>query len=65
MSAESVAVSVKTAAQMTELSETTLREAINKQQLPAYRVGRVIRVRVADLEDWVGSLTRVGSEDDQ
>lgn len=57
-----IAVAVKTAAAMTDLSETTIRDAINAQQLPAYRVGRAIRVRVVDLEDWVRSLTRVGQE---
>lgn len=58
-----VAVSVKTAAAMTEVSETTLRAEIEAQRLPAYRVGRAIRIRVADLEEWVRSLTRVGQED--
>lgn len=60
-----IAVAVKTAAALTDLSETTLREAISKNQLPAYRVGRAIRVRVEDLDAWLLSLTRVGSEDDQ
>lgn len=60
-----IAVSIKTAAAMTDLSETTIREAVGKNKLPAYRVGRAIRVRVVDLEDWVASLTRVGSEDDR
>lgn len=59
----SIAVAVKTAAAMTELSETTIREAIASEKLPAYRVGRSIRIRVADLEEWVKSLTRVGQED--
>lgn len=59
-----IAVAVKTAAAMTDLSETTLRDAISKNQLPAYRVGRAIRVKVDDLEAWLSSLTRVGSEDD-
>lgn len=58
-----VAVSVKTAAAMTEVSETTLRAEIDAQRLPAYRVGRSIRIRVVDLEEWVRSLTRVGQED--
>lgn len=60
-----LAVSVKTAAAMTDLSETTIREAIDKQELPAFRVGRAIRVLVADLETWLTSLVRVGSEDDR
>jgi excisionase family DNA binding protein len=60
-----IAASVKTAADMTDLSESTIREAINKQELPAYRVGRAIRITTADLEAWLTSRTRVGSEDDQ
>ena len=60
-----IAVSVKTAAALTDLSEATIREAINKQRLPAYRVGRSPRVLMADLEAWLTSLVRVGSEDDR
>lgn len=60
-----LAVSVKTAAAMTDLSESTIREAIDKQDLPAFRVGRAIRVLVADLEVWLSSLVRVGSEADR
>lgn len=60
-----IAASVKTAAVMTDLSEASIREAINKQELPAYRVGRAIRITTADLEAWLTSRTRVGSEDDQ
>lgn len=58
-----IAVAVKTAAAMTDISETTLRDAINKQELPAYRVGRSIRIKVTDLEDWFTSLVRVGKEE--
>lgn len=61
----SLAVSVKTAAAMTDLSESTIRDAIDKQELPAYRVGRAIRVLVDDLKQWLAGLTRVGSEDDR
>lgn len=59
-----IAVAVKTAAALTDLSEATIREAIDAQALPAYRVGRAIRIRVADLEDWVAGLIRVGSPED-
>lgn len=59
-----IAVSVRTASQMTEVSETTIRDEINKQRLPAYRVGRNIRIRVVDIEAWVESLVRVGSDED-
>lgn len=60
-----IAASVKSAAVMTDLSETTIREAIDRQELPAYRVGRAIRIQVADLQAWIASRTRVGSEEDQ
>lgn len=60
-----IAVSVKTAASLTDLSEASIREAIDTQRLPAYRVGRAIRIRTADLEDWLSGLVRVGSEEDQ
>lgn len=60
----SLAVSVKTAAAMTDLSESTIRAAIDDQHLPAYRVGRSIRILAADLEQWLTGLARVGSEDD-
>lgn len=58
------ASSVRTAAAAYEVSETVLREAITKQQLPAYRIGRAIRVNAVDLAEWFRGLTRVGSEDD-
>jgi excisionase family DNA binding protein len=58
------AFSVRTAADTYEVSETVLREAISKQQLPAYRIGRAIRVNAVDLAEWFRGLTRVGSEDD-
>lgn len=61
----SIALSVRTAASELEISETKIREAINHQHLPAYRVGRAIRIERADLIDWFRTLTRVGSEDDR
>lgn len=65
MNEPQIAVSVKTAASLTDLSETTIREAISKQKLPAYRVGRSPRVLRTDLEAWIAGQTRVGSEDDR
>lgn len=62
---EPIAVAVKTAAVLTDLSETTIRAAIDSEALPAYRVGRVIRIRTEDLQQWMASLTRVGSEEDR
>lgn len=60
-----IAVGVRKGADLVDLSETTLRVAIDKQELPAYRVGRSIRIKVSDLEAWFDGLVRVGSEDDQ
>lgn len=65
MSEQQIAASVKTLAAMFDVSETTVRDAINQQELPAYRVGRAIRVLVDDARQWFAGLTRVGSEDDR
>lgn len=58
------AYTVRNAAAAYDVSETTLRDAINAQELPAYRLGRAIRIDADDLRSWFRSLTRVGSEDD-
>jgi hypothetical protein len=58
------ASSVRTAAAAYEVSETVLREALSKQQLPAHRIGRAIRVNPVDLAAWFRGLARVGCEDD-
>lgn len=65
MNDEPIAVSVRSLAALLGISETTLRDAINKQSLPAYRVGRSIRVFVDDAKQWLASQTRVGSEEDR
>lgn len=59
------AYGVRTAAADYDVSETTIREAINRQVLPAYRVGRAIRIHADDLDQWFRSLTRVGSDEDR
>ncbi|HEY0889431.1 MAG TPA: helix-turn-helix domain-containing protein [Nocardioides sp.] len=59
------AYSVRSAAAAYEVSETTVRDAINKQQLPAHRVGRAIRIHADDMDEWFRALVRVGSEEDQ
>lgn len=56
-----LAVSIKTAAERVELSQDSIRTAINKQQLPAKRVGRVLRIRVTDLEAWFDGLDDSGA----
>jgi len=65
MSEQQIAVSVKTAAAITDLSEATIRVAMNKQELPAFKVGRSPRIFVDDLKDWLKGRVRVGSEDDK
>ena len=60
-----LAVSVRTAADMLDISDSTIRLAIDKQQLPAFRVGRMVRIYVEDLKAWTETLVKVGSEDDQ
>lgn len=63
-----LAVSVKTAAAMVEVSESTIRDAIDKGALATFRVGkagRAIRIHVTELEAWTKSLTVVGADDSQ
>lgn len=51
-----IAVSIRTAARMVELGEDTLRHAINVGELPAKRVGRIIRIETDDLREWFRGL---------
>lgn len=60
-----IAVSVKTAAHLMDCSESTIRDAITAETLPAFRLGRAIRIKVADLEAWADEQVRVYSEDDR
>jgi excisionase family DNA binding protein len=53
MSAPSILMSIKTAAKETDLSEYTIRKAINENKLKAIKVGSVLRLRPADVEEWV------------
>lgn len=59
------ALSVKSAAAELDVSTDVIYEAVHKQKLPAYRVGRAIRIEKSDLMEWFRSLVRVGSEDDR
>lgn len=54
-----LAVSIAQAAQATGLSEDTIRDAVQKLQLPAKRFGRRILIRWADLAAWVDELEDV------
>ncbi len=51
-----IAVSIRTAADMFDLHPDTIRAAIKANALPARKVGRSLRVEVADLTDWYRSL---------
>ena len=50
------AVSIKTAAAILELSDKTLRAAINRGDLRAKRVGTHLRISRADLAAWFEAL---------
>lgn len=50
------AISVKTAAELLEVSEWTIREHITAGELPSYKVGRAIRIDLADYTAWVQRL---------
>ena len=56
---ERAAVSVRTAADMYDLSPDTVREAINRGHLAAKYVGRTIRIDVEALREWFTSLADV------
>ena len=43
-------LSVREAAQLLNVSEKVVRADITRGRLPAYRVGRLVRIRRADLE---------------
>jgi len=58
---DAIAVSIKTAAAKTDLSEDTIRAAINHGVLRAKRSGRAIRIRVDDLKAWFDQLEDVAS----
>jgi excisionase family DNA binding protein len=46
-------LSVKDAAEQTGLSEWVLYDAIRKEQLPALRFGRRVRLQVTDVQAWI------------
>jgi excisionase family DNA binding protein len=56
-----LSLSVKDAATVTSLSQDSIRDAINRGQLPAIRVGRRIAILVSDLTDWLHSQPKVGA----
>ena len=59
-----LAYTVRNAATLLDVSESTLRDEINKQRLRAFQVRRGIRVTHDDLMEWFHALVLVGSDDD-
>jgi len=55
-------VSLAQAAAITGLSIRTLRRAIDAGRLRAFRVGRILRLRVDNLEGWIESDDNVAGE---
>ena len=53
MSAPTILMSIKTAAQETDLSESTIRKAINENKLKVIRVGSMLRLRPVDINEWI------------
>jgi len=51
----SILMSIKTASQETDLSEATIRKAINEGKLKAIYVGSVLRLRPSDIEEWIST----------
>jgi excisionase family DNA binding protein len=56
MSAPSMLMSIKTASIETDLSEYTIRKAINEGELQAVRIGASIRIRPVELETWIAGI---------
>lgn len=52
-------VTIARAAELTGLSQDTIRDAVNRLDLPAKRNGRRIVIRYADLEKWVDGMEDV------
>lgn len=52
---QSLAVAIKTAAQLLEVSPSTIRRAIKSGHLKTVRIGRSVRILRGDLHDWVRS----------
>ena len=55
-------VSVKTAAALYEVGEDAIRGAINRRELPAKKVGRNLRIRIAALDEWFENLPDASPE---
>lgn len=47
---ERLSVSIDTAAELHNVSTKTIRRAIERGDLPAYRIGRAIRIKATDLD---------------
>lgn len=53
MEPKKIAVSIKEAAKMLDLSEMTVRRMVKAGKMPAKKIGQQWRIPVADLEKWL------------
>lgn len=60
MNPTALSVSVRDAASLTSFSEYEIRNAINKNELPAIRRGRRLAILTTDLELWLKALPKAG-----
>lgn len=58
---EDISGSVRQAASLTSLSETYIRDAIYRGELPARKVGNRVVIVFDDLRKWIESHDRVAS----
>jgi excisionase family DNA binding protein len=56
MNPTALSISVRDASELTSLSEYEIRNAINKGELSARRVGRRLVILTDDLRSWLDSL---------
>jgi excisionase family DNA binding protein len=56
MSVTPILLSLRHASEATDLSEMTLRRAINKGELKAVKIGTASRLRPADIEAWISKI---------
>ena len=60
-----LALRPKEAAEALGISERTLRTWMRNEELPAFRVGSVLRIRVSDLEKWIDERTETHRDLDE
>jgi excisionase family DNA binding protein len=53
--AQAILLRMREAAELLAISERTLWSIVARKELPAVRVGRLVRIRRADLEAWAAA----------